>query len=147
MIRTVGSMRAHPSRGWARIVVAAAAAALALIPSGAARAAPAAAAPGGFAAGFATPVVIIAQGEGVTFHNFDIAPHDFVAQDAFLSKKAARRAKWCSGFDGKCPLFWSPKIGVGESTEVLGLKAVRSGKSYAFYCTVHPNMKGTLVVR
>lgn len=111
------------------------------------QAAPALTGPAAFAAGYATPVVVIGEGEGVTYYNFDIAPHDFVALEDFLSKKAARKSKWCSAFEGKCPLFWSPRIGVGESTEVRGLDAVESGARYAFYCTVHPNMKGTLVVR
>ena len=105
-------------------------------------------APGGFLAGFLPPVVVIEEGEGITYANADVAPHDFVADGHFLPKKAARKVKWCSGFDpGKCPLFWSPKIGAGESTEVEGLERLRSGDQYNFLCTVHPNMKGTLIVR
>jgi plastocyanin len=105
-------------------------------------------APGGFVAGYLPPVVVIEEGEDITYANADIAPLDFVADGHFLPKRAARKTKWCSGFDaGKCPLFWSQKIGAGESTEVEGLKRVRSGREYNFLCTVHPNMKGTLVVR
>lgn len=104
--------------------------------------------PGGFIAGFLPPVVVIAEAEGITYANADIAPHDFVADGHFLGKKVARKARWCSGFDkGKCPLFWSPKIGAGESTEVEGLERLRAGEQYGFLCTVHPNMKGTLLVR
>ncbi len=113
-----------------------------------ARAAEALAGPGGFAAGFLTPVVVIAPGEAITFTNLDAAPHNFVASDAFVPKKAAKKAKWCSGFDkGKCPLFWSPTIGTGESAAVEGTDKVEAGAQYAFICTLHPNMKGTLVVR
>lgn len=116
--------------------------------AGPAGAAVVATAPGGFLAGFVPPVVVIEEGESITYANADIAPHDFVADGHFLPKKAARKVKWCSGFDaGKCPLFWSPKIGSGESTQVEGLQRLRSGKQYNFLCTVHPNMKGTLVVR
>jgi plastocyanin len=111
-------------------------------------AAVAAAGPGGFVSGFATPAVVVAPGEELTFYNGDVAPHDLVALDAFVPKKQARKVKWCSGYPrGKCPLFWSQRITVGESTPVLGLSKVKTGKQYAFYCTVHPGMKGTLVVR
>jgi plastocyanin len=107
-----------------------------------------AAGPGGFVAGFATPVVVIEKGESVTFVNGDVPMHDFVAQDAFVPKKLARKTKWCSAYPrGKCPLFWSPRIGAGKTTAVLGLNRVVPGKQYTFFCTVHPNMKGTLVVR
>lgn len=113
-----------------------------------ARAAVVATPPGGFLAGFLPPVVVIEEGEGITYANADVAPHDFVADGHFLPKKTARKVKWCSGFDkGKCPLFWSPKIGAGESTAVEGLERLRSGNEYNFLCTVHPNMKGTVVVR
>ena len=114
----------------------------------AAVAAVAAAVPGSFAAGFATPVVVVERGEKLTFYSADLPQHDFVALNSYLSRKAARRAKWCSGFPaGKCPVFWSPRIGAGESTQVLGLNRVRPGKQYTFYCSLHPGMKGTLVVR
>jgi plastocyanin len=113
-----------------------------------ASAAAAAAGPGGFAAGFVTPVVVSAPGEAITFANFDAAPHNFVASSAFLSKKLAKKAKWCSGYDkGKCPTFWSDTITAGQTTDVLGVEFLKSGAQYEFICTVHPNMKGTLVVR
>ena len=108
----------------------------------------AAAGPGGFAAGFVTPVVVAAPGEAITFANFDAAPHNFVASTAFMPKKQAKKAKWCSGYDkGRCPLFWSQTITAGQTTEVEGVDLLESGAQYEFICTVHPNMKGTLVVR
>ncbi|MDP9067616.1 MAG: hypothetical protein M3N53_04590 [Actinomycetota bacterium] len=112
-----------------------------------AHAAPAVSGPAGFVTGYATPLVVMNEGEGVTFSNFDIAPHDFVALDVYLSKRVARRTKWCSAFEHGCPLFWSPRIGVGQSTEVLGLQRVEAGERYRFFCTLHHNMIGTLVVR
>ena len=125
-----------------------AAAALVLFGSAPASAATAAAGPGGFAAGFATPVVVAAQGEAITFVNADVAPHDFVADGIYLSKKAAKKAEWCSGFrPGTCPVFWSPTITAGESTEVSGLEKLKSGQQYPFFCSRHPGMKGTLVIR
>jgi plastocyanin len=111
-------------------------------------AAVAASGPGGFAAGYLTPVVVTAPGEAITYANFDAAPHNFVASNAFLSKKLAKKAKWCSGYDkGKCPMFWSQTITAGETTEVEGVDLLESGAQYEFICTLHPNMKGTLVVR
>ena len=104
--------------------------------------------PGGFITGFLPPIVVIAPGEGITYANADIAPHNFVAYEAFLTKKQAKKTKWCSGYDvGKCPLFWSDTITAGDSTEVLGLERLKSGDSYGFYCSLHPGMKGTLIVR
>ena len=113
-----------------------------------AHAAVAAAAPGGFAAGFVTPVVVTAPDEEITFVNTDIAPHDFLADSVYLSKKAAKKAEWCSGYTkGKCPLFWTPTITAGETTEVFGIENLKSGEQYPFYCSRHPGMKGTLIVR
>ena len=104
--------------------------------------------PGGFLAGFVPPAVVIAEGEGITYTNADIAPHNFVADGAFLPKKAERRAEWCTSYDrGRCPLFWSPTIATGESTEVSGLERLSAGDQFPFLCTLHPNMKGTLIVR
>lgn len=104
--------------------------------------------PGGFLAGYIPPVVVTAPGEAITYANADIAPHNFVALDTYLSKKAAKKAEWCSAYDkGKCPLFWSPQISIGETTEVSGVDFLKSGKQYEFYCSLHPNMKGTLIVR
>ena len=109
-------------------------------------AAVAAAGPGSYAAGFLTPVVVVPPDDGLTFANADIAPHNLIATDAFVPKKKAKKVKWCSAYDkGQCPLFWSETITAGQSTEVLGLEAVESGKQYAFYCSLHPGMKGTLV--
>ena len=128
-----------------RIVIAALILSAVAAPAGAAQVATA---PGGFAAGWLPPVVVIAEGEGITYTNADIAPHNFIASDALMPNKAAKKAKWCSGYDrGKCPLFWSPTIGTGETTEVLGLDVLRSGEQFGFLCTLHPNMQGTLIVR
>ena len=113
-----------------------------------ASAAVAASGPGGFAAGYVTPVVVVERGEALTYYNLDVPEHDFVATDAFVPKKSEHKTKWCSGFrSGKCPLFWTPTIGAGESTEVLGLKRVKPGTQYGFFCSRHPNMQGTLIVR
>jgi plastocyanin len=116
--------------------------------AGPASAVPVVTAPGGFQSGYVPPVIVIAPGESIEYTNLDVASHNFVADGSFIPKKAAKKVKWCSGYDkGKCPLFWSPAIGLGETTPVSGLDRVKSGGQYGFFCTIHPNMKGTLVVR
>jgi plastocyanin len=131
-----------------RATVAAAAAALVLAAPAPAHAAVAAAGPGGFAAGFATPVVVAAQGEAISFVNADVAPHNFVADGVYLPKKEAKKARWCSAYTPKnCPLFWSATVGAGETADVEGVERLEAGQQYPFFCTVHPGMKGTLVIR
>src|SRR5918997_3517019 len=114
-----------------RATVAAASAALVLAAPAPAHAAVAAAVPGSFAAGFATPVVVTAPGEAITFANDDPAPHNFVADGVYLPKKEAKKAKWCSAFTAKtCPLFWSPTIAAAETTAVEGVDGLESGQQY-----------------
>lgn len=79
---------------------------------------------------YATKNVAIDQGEPLTFLNLDALNHDVTA-----------RGKDASG----APLFSTPLIGIGEEVPVAGADAVSPG-SYAFFCTIHPNMEGTLVV-
>lgn len=79
---------------------------------------------------FSTPTVTMAQGERLTFRNTDVAGHDVTARD--------------SGPDNK-PLFSTPIIGTGESAFVEGSQYLRTG-SYAFLCSIHPQMTGTLTV-
>ena len=113
-----------------------------------ARAAVAVTGPAGFVAGFVPPVVVVAPGEAITYANVDIAPHNFIAYESYMNKKQAKKAPWCSGYDkGKCPLFWSETITAGETTEVRGTEYLKPGQQHAFYCSLHPGMKGTLIVR
>jgi plastocyanin len=105
-----------------------------------------AAGPGGFAAGFLTPVSVAPVGGPLTFANADIQPHNVIATADFLDKKTAKKTAWCKGYaKTKCPLFWSATVGTGGQTPVLGLENIESGKQYAFFCSIHPGMKGTLV--
>lgn len=108
--------------------------------------------------GYATPVVVVERGEEITFNNFDLEKHDVVQDvetDGFGSKK---RLPWCEKKKKKsddhghhhhdgCPLFWSKLIGLGQSTKILGLKNLKRGETYSFFCTLHQGMKGKLVVR
>lgn len=87
--------------------------------------------PGAASTGYATPVMTASKGGPLSFANFDVVQHDVVAKDL--------------GPDGK-PLFRSKLIGLAEQAPVEGLDRVESGKQYAFYCSIHPGMQGTLSV-
>ena len=107
----------------------------------------AAAVPGSFTAGYATRVVVTRVGGPVTFMNGDVATHTDTSK-AYLPKKVARKTKRCGQFSPtRCPLFTSGPVGDGMQGPVAGLKAVKSGKQYEFYCQIHTNMRGTLVVQ
>jgi plastocyanin len=71
-------------------------------------------------------------GGPLSFVNLDPVQHDVVSDE--------------KGTDGK-PLFASPLVGLGSAVPVDGLDKVQSGRSYMFHCSVHPGMRGTLVVR
>jgi hypothetical protein len=70
------------------------------------------------------------QGEPLTFYTFDVPNHDVTAEQ--------------KGADGK-PLFSTPLIGFGDSAFVEGSQYLTAGQ-YAFFCTIHANMHGTLTV-
>ena len=74
--------------------------------------------------------ITIAQGEKVTFTNADTVSHDVTAGT--------------KGADGN-PLFASDKIGAGQSAAVAGAEYLTTG-SYAYICSIHPGMKGTITV-
>jgi outer membrane protein assembly factor BamB len=88
--------------------------------------------PGAASTGYATPAMISFAGSKVSYTNLDNVLHDVTAAD--------------KGADGR-PLFQSKLIGLGESAAVEGTEKLESGKSYGFYCSVHPGMKGTLRVQ
>jgi plastocyanin len=80
---------------------------------------------------YRTPNVTIAQGERLTFANFDLADSHNVTSRA-------------PGPDGR-PLFSTPTIGPGQERFVEGSQYLTGG-AYGFFCTVHPFMTGTLTV-
>ena len=98
--------------------------------------------------GYLTPVMAVEPGGELAYANFDIVQHDVVqdvSADGVANKK---KDKWCKNFDkGECPLFWSARAGLGETVQVQGLNNVESGQLYTFFCTLHPGMKGTLVIQ
>lgn len=97
--------------------------------------------------GYATPVMTVESGGELSYANFDIVQHDVVQDvttDGVVNKK---KNKWCKSFDkGECPLFWSARAGLGDTVSVKGLRNLKSGQIYTFFCTLHPGMKGKLVV-
>ena len=117
----------------------------AAVPLSSAQAVVAAAPPGAAGSGYATQTVVTATGGVVEFVNLDLDAHNLIAYQEYLPKKEAKTQPWCSGYKKtKCPLFWSETIGPGE-TQVQGLEDIEPG-DYAFFCSVHPSMKGTLQV-
>jgi outer membrane protein assembly factor BamB/plastocyanin len=88
--------------------------------------------PGATYSGYATPVVTTKVGGPVSFVNLDPVQHD-VTSDA-------------RGPDGR-PLFASRLSGIGEVVPVEGLDRVQAGQDYGFFCSIHPGMRGTLLVR
>jgi plastocyanin len=79
---------------------------------------------------YATPVMVVPVGGPLSFVNNDLPEHDVTAVDR--------------GPDG-LPLFHSKLIGIGEVAPVEGLNRLQAGHTYAFYCSIHPGMQGTLI--
>jgi polyvinyl alcohol dehydrogenase (cytochrome) len=93
---------------------------------------PIVAGPGAASTSYATAVASTSVGGSLNFVNLDVAKHDVTSVD--------------KGPDGK-PLFNTPLIDLGESAAVEGLDRVTSGRTYEFFCTIHPGMRGRLAVR
>jgi plastocyanin len=80
---------------------------------------------------FARRTLTIAQGQVAVLRNADIDKHNVIS-DAL-------------GPGRRTPLFASATIGSGRSAAINGTQYLRSGR-YAFSCTLHSFMHGTLVV-
>ena len=85
---------------------------------------------GGATAGYVTKVAVEPQGTPLTFYNLDQLAHTVTAVDRDP--------------DGR-PLFSGNALPSSTST-IAGVDRLRAG-SYAFFCSFHPNMTGTLVVQ
>jgi polyvinyl alcohol dehydrogenase (cytochrome) len=93
---------------------------------------PIVAGPGAASTSYATPVATTGVGGPLDFVNVDVAKHDVTSVER--------------GGDGR-PLFSTPLIDLGERAPIAGLDRVSSGRSYEFFCTIHPGMRGRLAVR
>ena len=102
--------------------------------------------PASMFAGYTLPFMVVAEGDTLTFVNLDGFQHDVISR----AMQPGTGDAWCAeaGFiaPGSCPLFWSSLIGVAALTPVLGMDNVVSGETYDFFCSIHANMEGTLVV-
>jgi plastocyanin len=78
--------------------------------------------PGAVATTYATPTVAIQHGQSLSFTNLDVPQHDVQGNG-----------------------FGSQLIGTGQSTDVGGVDKLAPG-SYPFFCSIHRNMTGTLIV-
>lgn len=98
--------------------------------------------PGAAITGYATPAAVSTQGGPVTYINGDPVTHDVIAKQFGPGNQP-----WCASFPlNRCPLFFTPLIGLGEQVEVAGLENAVPGATYDFYCSLHAGMKGKLVI-
>lgn len=88
--------------------------------------------PGATYYGYLPPVTVTQVGGPLNYTNGDIARHDVVARER--------------GPDGQ-PLFKSELAALGETVPVNGLENVESGETYEFFCSIHPGMRGQLIVQ
>ncbi|MGH2754080.1 MAG: cupredoxin domain-containing protein [Actinomycetota bacterium] len=117
--------------------------------------------PGSRGATYATPVIVAQPGDEITFVNAEPFVHD-VRSVAM----GPDDTPWCNPWDpdeprhrkrnprqfpkGKCPLLWSLPISMtvgAVETKVYGTKNLVPGTTVDFYCTVFPNMRGTVIVQ
>src|SRR5437879_4104756 len=97
--------------------------------------------PGGKSGGYLTPVVVVSKGGSITYSNFDVERHDVVQDVGSDRVHGSSTRPWCALFPRhKCPIFYSRLIGFGQSEAVRGLRYVKPGAVYTFYCTLHPWM-------
>ena len=116
--------------------------------------------PGSRASTYATPVVVVEPGDDLSFVNVEPFPHTVRSVEM-----GPDDVPWCGPPEpnqpthprrnprrfpkGKCPLLWTPPVAVTNGTfesKVYGTNNLKSGTTVDFYCTVFPNMEGTLIV-
>lgn len=111
--------------------------------------------PGSYITNYTQPVAVAQPGDDVLYVNADAQPHDVVAR-TFGPDTAAYCDDDIDPFQvgvqrrfpvGGCPVFWTPLITIGQQAPVQGLDNVQGGpRIYDFFCTIHGNMEGQLVV-
>lgn len=98
--------------------------------------------------GYLTPYLVVKRGGSLQFANFDLVRHNVVQDPSSDHVWRRTRASWCSRAQVRhhqCPLFWSRLVGFNAAEQVLGVSGLRPG-TYTFYCTLHPGMRGKLIV-
>jgi plastocyanin len=78
---------------------------------------------------YSSSVITIDQGEALFFRNLDANRHDLVSKEQ----------------SGGKPIFSTPLLTTGGEAVVQGVQQLKGG-NYAFFCTVHTYMTGTLTV-
>jgi polyvinyl alcohol dehydrogenase (cytochrome) len=81
--------------------------------------------PGAYTTTYLTPIVLVQAGhEKLSFTNLDLQRHNIVS---------------------RAGLFDSDLAGLGQTVPVRFHAHLKAGNAYAFYCTLHPGMFGTIV--
>lgn len=88
--------------------------------------------PGASSLGYLIGSATTSVGGPVSLMNLDVVQHDVTADQR--------------GPDG-APLFSTPLIGTGQAAQVVGLDRVQAGQTYGFFCSLHANMRGQLIVQ
>jgi plastocyanin len=95
---------------------------------------------------YLTPLLLVQKGGSLTFTNIDLERHNVVQDVRVDGVHGSSNRAWCRRFPSSpCPVFYSRLIGLAQSVKVKGLRALKPGRVYTFYCTIHPGMKGKLV--
>lgn len=95
--------------------------------------------------GYTLPVFAIVEGDSMTYANLDLASHN-VESDGRLRSDYPDWCRLGRFLEGRCPLFWSPLVGLAEDTPVYGVGDLAPG-TYPFICRPHSGaMRGVLVV-
>lgn len=92
--------------------------------------------------GYAIPVVVVEQGATLTLANADFVPHTVTSQ------QICGDFSWCST-NPSDPKYNNPVFSGSAhpltTASIGGVPNLPPGQ-YAFYCSIHPRMKGTLIV-
>ena len=117
--------------------------------------------PGSRGGTYATPIIVAQPRDDITFVNAEPFAHDVRSV-----QMGPDNTSWCKPWDpdepqhrkrnprqfprGKCPLLWSlpTSMTVGAvETKVYGTENLEPGTTVEFYCTVFPDMRGSVIVR
>lgn len=98
--------------------------------------------PQGAVVGFALPEAVVLQGQALSFLNADVVAHTLTS----VATKPKRIKYGKKYFTIRVPLFDSGSVSSLGNADVKGVTGLKPG-SYAFYCSMHTGMKGTLVVQ